>query len=410
MTDTNRERSGRRRGRATASLVLIVVGAILLPVAGLTVWVRNQVLSTDRYVETVAPLASDPAVQTAVADRVATRVTEELDLRALASDLLDDVSPRAEPLAGVIAAGAENAIRDTTLRVLESDAFRTVWERANRIAHTQIVDVLTGRKGAALTTDEGRVVLQLGPLADRVTAELEDRFGLELPTDATQRLEDVQYTLFVSGDLARAQRATELLDRLAWITVALAFGLLALGVVVARDRRRAFSRVGIGIAVASVVTLVAFAFARIRYLDALPSTANRAAADAVFETLTRFVRGGFRTLAVLGLVLVVFAWLAGPSPSATRIRAAVRGIAARGEPVEGEVAEPGPVPRWVATHAGGLRAAIAVLALLALVGWERPTGLVVLGVAVAALLSAALVEVVASTARPALASAERPGG
>lgn len=410
MTDTSRERSRRHRGRATASLVLIVVGSILLPVAGLTVWVRNQVLSTDRYVETVAPLASDPAVQTAVADRVATRVTEELDLRALAADLLDDVSPRAEPLAGVIAAGAENAIRDTTLRVLESDAFQTVWERANRIAHTQIVDVLTGRKGAALTTDEGRVVLQLGPLAERVTAELEDRFGFELPTDATQRLEDVQYTLFVSGDLARAQRATELLDRLAWITVALAFGLLALGVVVARDRPRAFSRVGIGIAVASVVTLVAFAFARIRYLDALPSTANRAAAEAVFDALTRFVRGGFRTFAVLGLVFVVFAWIAGPSPSATRIRAAVRGIGTRGEPVEGEIPEPGPVPRWVATHAGGLRAAIAVLALLALVGWERPTGLAVLGVAVAALLSAALVEVVASTARPALASAERPRG
>jgi hypothetical protein len=410
MTDTNPERIRCRRGRATASLVMIVAGSVLLPIAGLTVWVRNQVLSTDRYVETVAPLASDPAVQTAVTDRVATRVTEALDLRALAADVLDDVSPRAEPLAGVIAAGAENAIRDTTRRVLESDAFQTVWERANRIAHSQVVDVLTGREGAALTTEEGRVVLQLGPLAERVTAELEDRFGFELPADATQRLDDVRYTLFVSEDLARARRATELLDRLTWITVALAPGLFVLGVVVARDRRRAFSRVGIGIAVASVVALVAFAFARIRYLDALPPTANRPAADAAFETLTRFVRGGFRTLAVLGLVLVAFAWLAGPSPAATRIRAAARSLAPRGEPVEGEIPEPGPVPRWVAAHAAGLRATIAVLALAALVAWERPTGLAVLGVAVAALLSAALVEVVASTARPADAAAERAGG
>ena len=60
----------RRRGRTTASIALVVIASVLLPLAGATVWVRNLVLDSARYVDTVAPLSSNPAVREAVATRV----------------------------------------------------------------------------------------------------------------------------------------------------------------------------------------------------------------------------------------------------------------------------------------------------------------------------------------------------
>jgi hypothetical protein len=55
----------RQRWRTILAVLLIVLGCVLAPLAGLAVWARNQVTNTDRYVRTVAPLAADPAIQAA---------------------------------------------------------------------------------------------------------------------------------------------------------------------------------------------------------------------------------------------------------------------------------------------------------------------------------------------------------
>ena len=52
----------RQRWRTIVAVVLIVLGCVLAPLAGVAVWARNQVTNTDRYVRTVAQLASDPAI------------------------------------------------------------------------------------------------------------------------------------------------------------------------------------------------------------------------------------------------------------------------------------------------------------------------------------------------------------
>jgi len=73
----------RQRWRTILAVVLIVVGCVLAPLAGVAVWARNQVTNTDRYVRTVAPLASDPAIQQAIADQITTQIFTYLDVRGL---------------------------------------------------------------------------------------------------------------------------------------------------------------------------------------------------------------------------------------------------------------------------------------------------------------------------------------
>ena len=59
-------RPRRQRWRSVVATLLIVIGCILAPISVVAVWTKNLVTDTDRYVATVQPLASDPAIQSAV--------------------------------------------------------------------------------------------------------------------------------------------------------------------------------------------------------------------------------------------------------------------------------------------------------------------------------------------------------
>src|SRR6201995_3011376 len=53
--------------RPVVATVLLVLVGLLAPMSVLATWAHDEVGDTDRYVQTVAPLASDPAVQNAIA-------------------------------------------------------------------------------------------------------------------------------------------------------------------------------------------------------------------------------------------------------------------------------------------------------------------------------------------------------
>ena len=68
----------------------MVLSVVLVPLAGLSVWVRNLVLDTDKYVDTVAPLATNKAVTDLVADRLTTRLFRDVNVEAEAKDALPE--------------------------------------------------------------------------------------------------------------------------------------------------------------------------------------------------------------------------------------------------------------------------------------------------------------------------------
>src|SRR5262249_12915689 len=66
--------------RTPVSIVLIVLGCILGPVAVLGVWAGNEVSDTGRWVATVEPLIHDPAIQSVLTDRITKEITNQLNL------------------------------------------------------------------------------------------------------------------------------------------------------------------------------------------------------------------------------------------------------------------------------------------------------------------------------------------
>ena len=97
---------------------------------------------TDRYVETITPLASDPALQKAVADRVANEVITRLDLAGLTSELADSLSERGLPprVAGALGALAvpiteqvRTFVEEQTLKFVSSPGVRGRLDRGQQV-------------------------------------------------------------------------------------------------------------------------------------------------------------------------------------------------------------------------------------------------------------------------------------
>ena len=65
------------------SMVLLVIFGLSAMLSVSAIWTNNQINDTDRYVRTVAPLASDPAIQQDLASRISLRLSTRLD------DLID---------------------------------------------------------------------------------------------------------------------------------------------------------------------------------------------------------------------------------------------------------------------------------------------------------------------------------
>jgi hypothetical protein len=352
---------GSARLRAISSVVLIVLACVLAFVSVVAVWTRALVLNTDSYVRAVGPLIEKPALR----DELAVRVVDELYSHVDVPELLRDALPnRADVLAPTLAQG----IRDTAIKLavaaLATPPVRRVWEDANRVAHDQVVHVLEG-KGEIVTTDKGEVALELRPLVEKVRAAL-DHNGVHLFDSVPASALDRRFVLFRSADLARAQRATRLLDVLGrwlpFVTIAAFAGAIGLSA----HRRRALGRCALALAATMVVLTIAVSVGRSFYLDHLGGVISRRSAAVAFDGLVHSLRAWTRGLFFGAIVLWLGTWIAGSREVLARereVRDAIGGVAR--------------------AHGRVLAGAGVIVAALLLVGWDRPSPRTIFGVVVA---------------------------
>jgi hypothetical protein len=391
----------RQRWRTIVAALLIVVACVLAPLGVVAIWARNQVTNTDRYVATVAPLAQDPAIQQAITDKITAQVFTYLDVRGLTTqavqaltsrgNLPPQVADQLQALAGPIANGVESFTRSQVARIVQSQAFADAWVQANRLAHDELVKALTGEGGGAVTVTGDSVSVNLAAFIQTVKQQLVAA-GFSLAA----RIPEVNasFTVFQSADIARVRSGFNLLNTLGvWLPV-LVLVLLVLGVYVAKDHRRALVGAALGVAAGMLLLALGLAVFRSIYLDGVPaSVLPHDAAAILYDTIVRFLRAGLRTILVLALVVAAGAFLTGQSVTAVRSRQSLaRAIGWLQGSAEHAGLRTGPVGTWVGAHKRALRIGAVVLAALALVFWSRPTGKVVIGLALALLVALAIIE------------------
>ncbi|MDX6739158.1 hypothetical protein [Actinocorallia sp. A-T 12471] len=392
-------RVGRRppghTARAVGAAVLIVLGCLLAPLAVVAAWSAGEISDPDRYVATVAPLAESPAVQNAVADRVAAEIVTRLDVPGLVTEgidalqdrgLPDRVGDRLDGLSGPVESALTSFVRARALEVVRSDSFAALWTRANRAAHVQLEAVLSGRGSEVLKTEGDAVTLDLGPVVEQVKQRLVAE-GL----GAAAAIPEVHPTfpVFDGPALVRAQRWYQILGALRWVLPVMALILLTAGVYTAHNHRRALITAALGVVGMMVLLALALLAGRAYFLDAVAARGmSTPAAGSVYDALIAFLRSTLRMVAVVALVVAAAAFATGRSGAAVRTRQTVSAGLGRLRGRDGG-------SRWVYDHRRLLRTCVVLGAVLVFFFWNYPTGLVVLLITLLVLLALAVVEAVA---------------
>ncbi|MEE1757200.1 hypothetical protein [Streptomyces sp. SP18CS02] len=394
-----------RRVRQAGSALLLLLALLLAPLAVVAAWVHDEVSDTDRYVATVAPLGSDPAVQQAVINRLTDRVVAEVDVKAVTDALGKALADAGAPPRAVEGAGAlEGPLRSAVTsvvdrvvsRVVTSDVFEQAWEGANRRAHAAVVNMLTGAGEGALRASGDTIELDIGTVVDEVKQRLVDE-GFEKAAAIPDS--DRTITLFETENLGKAQDAMRLLDIMGTWLPALTVVIAALAVWTAPAHRVMLLVAAAGVGVMMVVLLVALAVVRRVYLDAIPpATLPPDAAAAIFDTFVRFLRDSTRTFLVVAVVTALAAYLYGPGRVARGVRTlARRGTTATGRALHRAGVHTGATGHWLDGHRPWTTGVVIGAGVLALVLWNHPTvgsvalvlGLVLVVLAVVAVLAAA---------------------
>lgn len=397
-------KSNRRRKlgwRLPVATVLIVIGCLLAPVSVLGVWTANQISSTDRYVTTVEPLIHNPAIQNTLTDKITTQIMSHLNVTgatntaaaALSSHGLTRVSTLLRTFAPSLTSAITGFVHTQVHKIVTGPAVARLWVQANRIAHSQLVKVLSGQGNKNVTITNGQVTIGLGPFIDQVKSNLAAR-GFTLVKQIPPLNPSV--ALFSARDLTKAQTLYRLVNTLKWFLPFLALLLIAAGVYIARNHRRALIAAGLGFAASMLVLAAGLAIFRTVYLNSVPSNVLPSdAAAAAYDIMVRFIKQGLRVLLVLGLVVAAAAFFTGPSVTAVRTRGAfVSGLGWLRATGEHAGLRTGPVGKWTYEHRLGLRIGAVGLFALIFVFWGEPTGLVVILLAVLLLVVLGLIELI----------------
>ncbi|GAA3958222.1 hypothetical protein [Gordonia caeni] len=325
-----------RKLRTTACIVLVAVGLLLAPVAAVGTWARMQLVDTDRFVSTFAPLASDPQVQAFVTDQVTDQLDATLDLDRRVSELFGqlqdgELPPRAAAALGLLeaptVAGLQNLISATTQQLVASERFADLWAASLRLSHHRTTQVLDDDPGAlARLSEDGVLSLRLEPVVAAVRALLADRGmpfldgiapadrGREIPILSADSLALVRavYDVAVIGGYW-----------LPWVVVI----LLIAGVLVAVSPRRALAGTATAAAVVFALMSLGIWIGRNVFLNAIsPGELPRDVAGVIFDQVTGLMSSTIVALTVFGVLVAIGAWFAGPARPAR----ALRGVCAAG--------------------------------------------------------------------------------
>jgi Short C-terminal domain len=298
-------------------MVLVVIATFLTFIAIFALWANRQLLNADNWAETSSALLENEDIRTQISGFLVDEVYANVDVEQQVGDLLP---PRASGLAGPAATGLKTLSQNAVTNLLGRPRAQTLWEEANRRAAQRFIDILEGNEGRAVTTESGVVTLNLQEVLESSRGPLGSTVAGKLPEDAAQ------ITIVDSDQLDLAQDVVEVLKVLALILLILAFGLYALAVYLARDRRRKMLRaVGFGFLVAGIAALAARSLAGDAVVSSLAKTeAAVPAAEATWSIGTSLLEEAASAAVLYGIALILAAWLAGPTRLAVGTR---RGLA-----------------------------------------------------------------------------------
>jgi hypothetical protein len=262
------------RGRRLLARALVVAASTALVLALVAGYARRAAVDSDQFANRATAALRDDSVRAVVAERI----TDDVVLEN-AADLIT-----ARPI-----------IQSLASEIVGSRAFTGLFRSAVRDVHRALFE-----------RDRDTVVLTVADVGTVLAAALEQaRPALARRLESTERVELLERKLgSVSGDLARLAERVRVL---ALVLLALSAALVAGALAVSRDRRRTVVELGVCVAGAGVLLVVAYGLVRSLAIDQVEGPENRAAAGAVWDAFLGDLRTAAWILAGSGAVIAAAA-------------------------------------------------------------------------------------------------------
>jgi hypothetical protein len=298
-----------RRGHKVWSGVLLALATLVLILGMTAVWVQRQVLDREEWVDTSVELLENDDIRRAIGLYLIDELYTNVDV---AGEIQGVLPNRLQPLAQPAAAALRRAAEQNAGTLLGTSLAQNLWRRANERAHSAFERVIED--------GSGEVTINLQPLIEKAAERggLLARAAERVPADAGQLV------VLQSDQLDAAQKVVKLLRPLAIVLVLLAAALYVAAVFLSRDRRRTVIYAGACLLFAAVAVLAVRKFGGNTLVDALSQAPDSKLAVAnTWAIGTRLLVDVVSGTALLGLLLILGAWLLGPGRVAVPARRAV---------------------------------------------------------------------------------------
>lgn len=383
------------RTRSWFAGVVVVIATLLLPTAIVGNWASVQISNSNAFVNEIAPLAKNPAVQKVITDAISTQISKAINVDKITTELADGIGKALNlppalqklvtDLSGPMANGVDGLIHDTVNKIVTSDAFSAAFEKSITFTHTQLVALLSNSPDSALKLDnDGTLTLPLGPLVEDIKQQLVAQhvpFAKLIPTV------NASITLGKIPDLVAARIAYQVGvgvgTWLPWLVVA----LFALSIGLARKHWRQLFVAGVVTFVMAGFVGIGLAFGRVILVSTLaPNLA--AASSVIYDSITAFVAQSTVGLVVAAVVAMIVGALFGFTSTAKLRTWFAGGFAKARVGLDGLGVKTGSFGLWLHRNRIAVRTGIVVvlLGLALLMGVLHPAVVIGMSLLAAGLL------------------------
>lgn len=297
--------------------VLITITTILLVVGIFAIWANRLLFSPDNWSNTSTQLLQDENIRSTTANYIVDQLYANVNVEGL---IKQGLPTQFQALAAPAAGALRNAAVQGAELALSHPRVQQLWAQANRAADQTFIAVVNGGRGP-VGTKQGAVTLNLSAILDNIAARL------GLPANIADKLPPniANLTVFKSDQLKYVQDGGKAIKGLAlWLNIIVPL-LYILSLFLARGhRRRTLMTIGFAGILAGVFVLLARSIIGGQVPGSLTDDASlQVTISHTYSIATAILTDIAGAVILIGAVLVVAAWFAGPARPARIVREAI---------------------------------------------------------------------------------------
>ena len=346
-----RERRHRRMLtlRTIVAAVLVALAALGVTGSVIGVWSARTTLNTDKFVSTLKPLQSDPAVQTALSTYLATQIYTSLDVPTRLKEALPGPS---KFLAGPLSGQVENYLGQGVSKVVASPQFAVLWPAILRFAHEKIMAVINNDSSVVQTSGDV-VTLDLLPIVNEALKLLQTQiptlFGHtitlptitngEIPANLRDQIDSAlgitlpanfaQVPIYRAHELSTVQTAVKDAKKYVALLVIVSLVMVGLAYLISPQRRRTTVQLGLWLVIWVVLLRAVIRAVHDQIINGVAEGVYRDGAASASHVIFATLRTRGTQLIWIGAIMAVVAYLFGPGRGAVFVRSwVVRGMKA----------------------------------------------------------------------------------